>query len=85
MLIRRKSEKVLLCMAFAKRAPLLLLDEPEAMLDQKALEGLLRIIEKQTSTMLIVTHSQIYEEFVDSVMTLQEQHLSKKQISCRYS
>lgn len=59
-------KKVVLCLALAKQAPLLLLDEPEAMLDQRTAEELLRILRQQNRTMLIVSHSRLFDDLADS-------------------
>lgn len=70
-------KKVALCLALAKQAPLLLLDEPEAMLDQRAAEGLLRILHKQNRTMLIVSHSLLFDDLVDSHITFENRQVRK--------
>lgn len=70
-------KKVVLSMALAKRSPLLLLDEPEAMLDHKAVESLLAILHGQVRTMLIVTHHHIYEGIADSLLTIENRKILK--------
>lgn len=74
-------KKVILCMALAKQTPLLLLDEPEAMLDQRALKALIKIIQIQNRTILISTHNSIYEDIVHSSIQFKEQQLLKTILS----
>lgn len=70
-------KKVALCLALAKQAPLLLLDEPEAMLDQRTAEGLLRILRKQDRTMLIVSHSLLFDDLADSQIIFESRQVRK--------
>lgn len=70
-------KKVVLSMALAKQAPLLLLDEPEAMLDRNAVKELLLILKEQNRAMLIISHSPGFDELADSVMWLRDKKLWK--------
>ncbi len=70
-------KKAVLSIALAKQSPLLLLNEPEVMLDQKATENLLDILHRQERTMLIVTHHHIYGGIADSLLTFKNQQLIK--------
>lgn len=71
-------KKVILCLALAKQVPILLLDEPEAMLDSKAIEKLCNIIAQQSRTIILVTHNHLFDKFVDSVLTLENRQICKR-------
>lgn len=70
-------KKVILCLALAKRAPILLLDEPEAMLDSKTIEKLCGIINQQSRTVILVTHNHLFDKFFDSVLTFENRKIFK--------
>ena len=70
-------KKVILAMALAKQTQLLILDEPEAMLDQDAVKELLLILKEQNRAMLVVSHSPVFDGLADSVLWLKNRKLLK--------
>gem|GEM_PF-1090076 len=65
-------KKILLCLALAKQAPLLLLDEPEAMLDQETAKKLTEILRGQTRTIMVISHSTIFDEITDCLLIVEK-------------
>ena len=70
-------KKVILCLALAKQVPILLLDEPEAMLDSRTIEKLCNIIDQQSRTIILVTHNHLFDKFFDSVLTFENRQIYK--------
>lgn len=69
-------KKIMLSICLAKDAPVVLLDEPEASLDQDALEkliGCLRVIPK---IIIIISHVDQFLEYCRGVILLQDQSLT---------
>ena len=72
-------KKVILSLALAKDAPLLLLDEPEAMLDQAATDVLMHMLEGRRQTVLIVSHEPLYDNWANAVLRVGDNTIVKEE------
>ena len=72
-------KKVILSLALAKDAPLLLLDEPEAMLDQAATDALIHMLGGRRQTVLIVSHESLYDNWADAVLRVGDNTIVKEE------
>lgn len=72
-------KKVILSLALAKDAPLLLLDEPEAMLDQAATDALMHMLGGRRQTVLIVSHEPLYDNWADAVLRVGDNTIVKEE------
>lgn len=60
-----QQKQLTLALSLAKRSHTLLLDEPEASLDQPAVQTLKRLLEQESRPVLLVTHSPVFDHMAD--------------------